>query len=100
MGDSISRQEAVDLIKRQTTIESLLNPKNDYERGWNDAIDHLLYAFKDTDALPSAQRKGHWVENHDSDHAWKCSECGCGYTDCRLSFCYDCGADMREEVSD
>ena len=40
-------------------------------------------------------KKGHWVENHDSDHAWKCSECGCGYTDSKLSFCYDCGADMR-----
>ena len=48
--------------------------------------------------IPSAQKKGHWVENHDSDHAWKCSECGCGYTDSKLSFCYDCGADMRGEA--
>ena len=44
------------------------------------------------------QKKGHWVENHDSDHAWKCSECGCGYTDSKLSYCYDCGADMRGEA--
>ena len=47
--------------------------------------------------VDAVQKKGHWVENHDSDHAWKCSECGCGYTDSKLSFCYDCGADMRGE---
>ena len=45
-------------------------------------------------------KKGHWVQNHDSDHAWKCSECGCGYTDNKLSFCYDCGADMRAEATE
>lgn len=49
---------------------------------------------------PSAQRKGKWVRNNDSDHAWKCSVCGCGYTDYRLNYCYDCGADMKGEEDD
>ena len=68
-------------------INELYLPRDDYLRVMNFISD-----------VPSAQKKGQWVENHDSDHAWKCSECGCGYTDSKLSFCYDCGADMRGEV--
>ena len=67
-------------------INELYLPRDDYHR-----------VMKFISDVPSAQKKGHWVENHDSDHAWKCSECGCGYTDSKLSFCYDCGADMRGE---
>lgn len=50
-------------------------------------------------ALPTADvgKVGKWIRNNDSDHAWKCSVCGCGYTDYRLSYCYDCGAEMKGE---
>lgn len=49
---------------------------------------------------PSAQRKGKWIRNNDSDHTWKCSVCGCGYTDFRLNYCYDCGAEMVKGEQD
>ena len=79
MDDSISRKTVLEMIPKYVS----------------DAIDERTLCY-DIEHLPSAQRKWHWVENHDSDHSWKCSECGCGYTDSKLSFCYDCGADMRE----
>ena len=88
-----------DVIYRQAAIDALTT-----ECSWTIYDEHgqltpngeeILGTLK---KIPSAQKKGHWVENHDSDHAWKCSECGCGYTDSKLSFCYDCGADMRGEA--
>lgn len=74
-----------DLVKRQDAIRAVTT---------RDGCGRCEKVIKN---IPSAHRKAHWVENHDSDHAWKCSECGCGYTDSKLSFCYDCGADMRGE---
>lgn len=88
-----------ELIYRQDAIDALTT-----ECSWTFYDEHgqltpngeeILGTLK---KIPSAQKKGQWVENHDSDHAWKCSECGCGYTDSKLSFCYDCGADMRGEA--
>lgn len=83
--DVVYRQDAIDAI-RLTSSPWL-----------TELIDPYRAQVKALKELPSARRKGHWVENHDSDRALKCSECGCGYTDCKLSFCYDCGADMRGE---
>ena len=61
-------------------------------------IQHL--ALKEAlDRIPTADvvevKHGKWIRNNDSDHAWKCSVCGCGYTDYILSYCYDCGAQME-----
>ena len=85
------RQEKGDVIYRQDAIE-VINKLMEIHFDRKVVLGKVWQQIKD---LPSAQKKGHWVENHDSDHAWKCSECGCGYTDSKLSFCYDCGADMR-----
>lgn len=54
-------------------------------------------------------KRGHWVKRME-EHAtpkytsftpiWSCSECGLEYDPAlapRVHFCYDCGADMREE---
>lgn len=90
--DLISRQKAIDLAK------DLCVPTKDGS----------IYRHRciDPDAireLPSAQpepKRGKWIRNNDSDHAWKCSVCGCGYTDCRLNYCYDCGAQMERSEND
>ena len=37
-----------------------------------------------------------WVECN-GDYNWQCSQCGEGYTDYKLSYCYDCGAKMDAE---
>ena len=56
------------------------------------------YIEGSADAIEQKKRKkGKWIKNNDSDHAWKCSVCGCGYTDYRLNYCYDCGAEMEGE---
>jgi len=39
---------------------------------------------------------GEWVECN-GDYNWQCSQCGAGYTDYKLSYCYDCGAKMDAE---
>ena len=94
-GDVIYRQDAIDVVSESMRQNHHQDGKeaccHEYEHR------HFLYILY---KLPSAQKKGHWVENQDSDHAWKCSECGCGYTDSKLSFCYDCGADMRGDANE
>lgn len=89
-GDVIYRQDAISVLGAQC--------KDEYDKTCGKDCECMEYmALRD---MPSAQKKGHWVKNHDSDHAWKCSECGCGYTDSKLSFCYDCGADMRGDANE
>ena len=64
---------------------------------WGDTEEKRLF---DTivDLQPAADvkkvRRGKWIECETADYAWCCSLCGYGYTDYRLSFCYDCGAEM------
>jgi len=40
---------------------------------------------------------GEWVECESADYNYCCSNCGYGYTDNRLSYCYDCGAKMEND---
>ena len=74
-----------DLISRQAAIDAM----NELPYGYRGIVWDIL------NGLPSAERKGKWIRNNDSDHAWKCSVCGCGYTDYILTYCYDCGAKME-----
>lgn len=58
----------------------------------------ILMKIATTPTVEVVERKrGKWIRNNDSNHGWKCSFCGCGYTDYKLSYCYDCGAYMRGE---
>lgn len=90
-----------DLINRQAAIDAIYNADFQiYDGDW--AVGIRNYMTKEEacaiiDGLPSAQHRGKWIRNNDSDHAWKCSVCGCGYTDYRLNYCYDCGAEMKGE---
>ena len=51
----------------------------------------LKFAYLDY-KLPGA----HWIECKTADYHYCCSKCGGGYTDNKLSFCYDCGAEMTD----
>ena len=46
--------------------------------------------------LESQKIKGKWVRCETANYNWCCSVCGCGFTDYRLNYCYDCGAKMEE----
>jgi hypothetical protein len=57
----------------------------------------------DIKQIPSAERKGKWIEHHApftwmGYTYWTCSECGFGEDNnkIRSNFCQSCGADMRE----
>lgn len=56
-----------------------------YDRGFSDG-----YA-----QATSEVRHGHWVKSN-GDYEWECSSCGYGYTDYKITYCYDCGAKMDE----
>ena len=84
MGDSISRQAAIDEIRKCRFVV--------------DAIEKIR-------GLPSAEpRVGRWIKN-DGHYGWHCSECGqddiyafCwndGVLDSQDYYCPNCGADMR-----
>lgn len=94
VGDTISRQAAIDALGEEPEVRSDNDQYDQYDLGLNNQWWDDVNAIK---ALPSAQRKGKWIRNNDSDHAWKCSVCGCGYTDYRLNYCYDCGAEMEKD---
>lgn len=81
--DTISRQAAIDVILAI----------NDY--GNSDRANALgLAEFKIT-TLPTAERKGHWIElKCGSASLWKCSECGELFLE-DFYYCPNCGADMR-----
>ena len=91
-----------DLISRQDVLNLIPQNISDFEEG-----SCLLY---DVERLPSAQKKGHWIDCTSSEHM-KCSVCGDRapmywaanrqeYDEWYSPFCPNCGADMREEVLD
>lgn len=95
MKDNISRQAVLEVVDKWWIAGTSLC-----------SADRVI---SDIQALPSADRKGHWiVELSDKilgEHNWSCSECGEGFSldigkcpsDIGMNFCTNCGADMREE---
>ena len=86
-----------DVIRREAAINTVFSMCC----RWNtsdpeDLKNMLMTAFQD---LPSAQRKGKWILEHDDSGITygECSECGmknyAGYT----NFCPSCGAKMEME---
>lgn len=97
-----------DLISRQTAIKAIEDLPNCYN-GFSDTYDKA-YIIGTLEELPSAERKGEWMEmgtNKDGTHNIKCSHCGEGYktrgharsiaTKTKYRFCPNCGADMKGE---
>jgi len=99
MSDLISRQQAIDAVKKLSLGEA------DATRL---AMRIGYYLERLTSAEP--ERKGKWIEmgtNKDGTHSIRCSKCGGGYktrgharsiaTKAKYKFCPNCGADMRGE---
>lgn len=88
LNDTINRQAAIDVI----------------EAGRLTKLIDMETAIKGLKALPSAQKKGHWICVHplqeDDPGAYICSECKLGKWGIdpkSYFFCPNCGADMRGE---
>lgn len=76
MSDLINRQEAIDALE------------------WKWAGKAALDAIK---ALPSAERKGKWINKPNVYGVAYCSECDFELHINDTNFCPNCGADMRGE---
>ena len=75
-----------DLIRRQDAIDALS------QWDWQDM--YLPIHFKQLlEELPSAQKKGHWI---DKDICYQCSECGYDSLG-HGNYCPNCGAYMKGE---
>ena len=65
-------------------------------------IGKAVVPIKDIEEMPVVKMPhrihAHWVECKTADFHWRCSHCGYGYTDNKLTFCYDCGAEMDEVI--
>lgn len=102
MSDLISRQDAIDALGEEPEVWI---DDDEYAKGMNA---QWKYDRKAIEALPSAERKGKWLEmgtNKDGTHNIKCSKCGEGYktrgharsiaTKAKYKFCPNCGASME-----
>ena len=86
MADLIDRQAAIDAIRKV----------DDYGDGI--AFEVLSHAQRDISLLPSAERRGRWIE---SEFGAYCSECGryayrSNGIPWKSNYCPNCGAKMDE----
>ena len=85
MDDLISRQAAID--EANAWLFDCFNVKK------QDRSCGLIRRLED---LPSAERRGRWIETTTEDPCYyRCSECG-RQTDDEYNYCPNCGARMEE----
>ena len=76
-----------DLIEREDAIRAV-------GEAWGKAY-RVIDALK---SIPSAERKGEWIEQHENGHGFWVGVCSqCGEEKLVDNYCPNCGADMREE---
>lgn len=108
VNDTISRNDAIDAVKRNTFRLTLAEEQNgeghvvwSAEAVYSDVMEDELLE------LPSAQaerQKGHWIFDF-AHNEMTCSECGRTFTggfdlENADNFCRHCGSDMRGEQDD
>lgn len=86
MDDLISRQDAINLLKKISDGYSYIEVETES-------------AIKQFQHLPSAQKKGKWIYLDGLD-AFECSFCGRQMVRNIFDFCPWCGAQMREGRED
>ena len=86
--DTISRQAAIDALDEYIEEYSFDLDENGYHNPKWCAMQEAKMTIQ---RLPSAERRGHWVE---TDTYSKCSVCGLyGVSD--MNYCPNCGAKMK-----
>lgn len=104
-------QLATDLISRKAAIEALNDSAELLRRALDDTnvvgterakfefglglIESCICDMEEllsTDAVPV--KRGEWIQTDKAPYVYECSECGYGFTDVKLSYCYDCGSKM------
>lgn len=96
MDDLISRQAAIDALKKAYWDRDLQAAKDD-----PCVIDAMTdWAIRQVKALPSAERHGRWVDVEPAPHNLfyaTCSVCGDRQTIEVANYCPNCGASLRGE---
>lgn len=99
----ISRENTIDAIEHVTWYhqnrsgQMVSGANSDEHQAWYKAED----VYEAIEAVPTANRSGHWIDDGDCSICSKCHEAygltslGQLYTP---NFCPNCGADMRSEV--
>ena len=79
-----------DLIKREDAIEAIKGNNFGYPGDYTEINGEA--AIDDIMSLPSAERKGEWIDN--GDRYFRCSLCGTKDTD-KWHWCHGCGHPMK-----
>ena len=79
-----------DLIKREAAIEAIKGNNFGYPGDYTEINGEA--AIDDIMSLPSAERKGEWIDN--GDRYFRCSLCGTKDTD-KWHWCHGCGHPMK-----
>ena len=94
MTDLISRQAAIEALGEEPEVwEDPWTTDSDYSKGQRSQWKSDKLAIQ---AVPSAQKRGKWVEDEYWDY--KCSACGKGIDDeiyLFMPYCPNCGARME-----
>ena len=104
MDDLISRQDAIDAIKEfKHGAAEWKDEQEEHSDIWHRADSAIASAIEiglRVKKIPSAQKKGHWIDTNPDeplDPRQTCSECGNTEILHSANFCPNCGADMRGE---
>ena len=96
-GDLISRQAAIDALGEEPEVWVGADDEVAARGQWR--IDKAAI-----EAVPTAEKKGEWLMIEDADEdgnaRYECSLCHAGEThtpSVKVSYCWNCGAYMREE---
>ena len=85
----------MDVISRQDAIDALKNERSDWNCDYNVPVDHCFDAIYSVPSAQPERKKGKWTKD------CACEICGFKPWYERdihtLSFCPNCGADMRED---
>lgn len=63
----------------------------------NDSLNLFQKAIEKLPNESNNKITSYWEECDCGDYNYQCHNCKGGLTDYKLSFCYDCGADMKED---
>ncbi len=99
--NTLNALDCDDLISRQAAIETIEKYlENSFVMDADIVLSDICYKLSE---LPSAERKGKWIER-DEDCTWECSACGEPWTlidgtpkQNGMNYCPNCGCDMRGE---